>query len=95
MIKASAGGGGKGIRVAYNDKEVEEGFPAVKAEAKNSFGDDRVFIEKFRITSYNVCYTKLLRDTSKRGMPITMARAFVPPRASISFMLAASPKETR
>ena len=47
MIKASAGGGGKGIRVAANDKEVEEGFPAVKAEAKASFGDDRVFIEKF------------------------------------------------
>ncbi|MFN4225256.1 MAG: acetyl-CoA carboxylase biotin carboxylase subunit [Hyphomonas sp.] len=47
MIKASAGGGGKGIRVAYNDKEVEEGFPAVRAEAKSSFGDDRVFIEKF------------------------------------------------
>jgi propionyl-CoA carboxylase alpha chain len=47
MIKASAGGGGKGIRVASNDKEVEEGFPAVKAEAKSSFGDDRVFIEKF------------------------------------------------
>ena len=47
MIKASAGGGGKGIRVAYNDKETEEGFPAVKAEAKAAFGDDRVFIEKF------------------------------------------------
>ena len=47
MIKASAGGGGKGIRVAYNDKEVKEGFPAVKAEAKASFGDDRIFIEKF------------------------------------------------
>jgi propionyl-CoA carboxylase alpha chain len=47
MIKASAGGGGKGIRVAANDKEVEEGFPAVKAEAKASFGDDRIFIEKF------------------------------------------------
>ncbi|WP_300395273.1 acetyl/propionyl/methylcrotonyl-CoA carboxylase subunit alpha [Henriciella sp.] len=47
MIKASAGGGGKGIRVAYNDKEVQEGFPAVKAEAKSSFGDDRIFIEKF------------------------------------------------
>jgi len=47
MIKASAGGGGKGIRVAYNDKDVQEGFPAVKAEAKASFGDDRVFIEKF------------------------------------------------
>ncbi|MGE0828894.1 MAG: acetyl-CoA carboxylase biotin carboxylase subunit [Hyphomonadaceae bacterium] len=47
MIKASAGGGGKGIRVAENRKEVEEGFPAVRAEAKNAFGDDRIFIEKF------------------------------------------------
>jgi propionyl-CoA carboxylase alpha chain len=47
MIKASAGGGGKGIRVAWSRKDVEEGFPAVKAEAKSSFGDDRIFIEKF------------------------------------------------
>ena len=47
MIKASAGGGGKGIRIADNDKDVEEGFPAVKAEAMASFGDDRIFIEKF------------------------------------------------
>lgn len=47
MIKASAGGGGKGIRIAHNDTEVEEGFPAVKAEAQNAFGDDRIFIEKF------------------------------------------------
>ena len=47
MLKASAGGGGKGIRVAWNQKDVEEGFPAVKAEAKSSFGDDRIFIEKF------------------------------------------------
>jgi len=47
MIKASAGGGGKGIRVAYNKKDVEEGFPAVRAEAKGAFGDDRIFIEKF------------------------------------------------
>ncbi|MAP94268.1 MAG: acetyl/propionyl-CoA carboxylase subunit alpha [Ponticaulis sp.] len=47
MIKASAGGGGKGIRVAYSAEEVLEGFPAVRAEAKNAFGDDRVFIEKF------------------------------------------------
>jgi propionyl-CoA carboxylase alpha chain len=47
MIKASAGGGGKGIRVAYNRREVEEGFPAVRAEAKGAFGDDRTFIEKF------------------------------------------------
>jgi propionyl-CoA carboxylase alpha chain len=47
MIKASAGGGGKGIRVAWNRKDVEEGFPAVRSEAKSSFGDDRIFIEKF------------------------------------------------
>ncbi|WP_293907942.1 acetyl/propionyl/methylcrotonyl-CoA carboxylase subunit alpha [Phenylobacterium sp.] len=47
MLKASAGGGGKGIRIAWNRKDVEEGFPAVKAEAKASFGDDRIFIEKF------------------------------------------------
>src|SRR3569832_2436407 len=47
MIEASAGGGGKGIRVAGNRKDVEEGFPAVRAEAKASFGDDRIFIEKF------------------------------------------------
>ncbi|MBU2362146.1 MAG: acetyl/propionyl/methylcrotonyl-CoA carboxylase subunit alpha [Alphaproteobacteria bacterium] len=47
MLKASAGGGGKGIRVAWNRKDVEEGFSAVRAEAKSSFGDDRIFIEKF------------------------------------------------
>ncbi len=47
MIKASAGGGGKGLRVAWNDADVEEGFPATQREGKNSFGDDRVFIEKF------------------------------------------------
>ena len=47
MIKASAGGGGKGLRVAYNDKEAFEGFSACRNEARNSFGDDRVFIEKF------------------------------------------------
>jgi propionyl-CoA carboxylase alpha chain len=47
MIKASAGGGGKGLRVAFNDKEAFEGFGSCRNEAKNSFGDDRVFIEKF------------------------------------------------
>jgi propionyl-CoA carboxylase alpha chain len=47
MIKASAGGGGKGLRVAFNDKEAHEGFSSCRNEAKNSFGDDRVFIEKF------------------------------------------------
>jgi propionyl-CoA carboxylase alpha chain len=47
MIKASAGGGGKGLRVAHNDQEAFEGFTACRTEAMNSFGDDRVFIEKF------------------------------------------------
>ncbi len=47
MIKASAGGGGKGLRVAFNDTEAFDGFAACRSEAKNSFGDDRVFIEKF------------------------------------------------
>ncbi len=47
MIKASAGGGGKGLRLARNDREAHEGFAACRAEAKNAFGDDRVFIEKF------------------------------------------------
>jgi propionyl-CoA carboxylase alpha chain len=47
MIKASAGGGGKGMRVAYNETEVKEGFKSAVNEAISSFGDDRVFIEKF------------------------------------------------
>ena len=47
MIKASAGGGGKGLRVAFNDKEALDGFTACQNEARNSFGDDRIFIEKF------------------------------------------------
>jgi len=47
MIKASAGGGGKGLRVAFNDQEAFEGFSSCKTEARNAFGDDRVFIEKF------------------------------------------------
>ena len=47
MIKASAGGGGKGLRVAFNSKEAFEGFTSCRNEARNSFGDDRVFIEKF------------------------------------------------
>ncbi len=47
MIKASAGGGGKGLRVAFNDKETFDGFTSCRNEARASFGDDRVFIEKF------------------------------------------------
>ncbi|WP_027487647.1 acetyl-CoA carboxylase biotin carboxylase subunit [Allorhizobium undicola] len=47
MIKASAGGGGKGMRIAWNAEEAREGFQSSKNEAKNAFGDDRIFIEKF------------------------------------------------
>ncbi len=47
MMKASAGGGGKGMRLAWSEKDVREGFDSVKREGLNSFGDDRVFIEKF------------------------------------------------
>ncbi len=47
MMKASAGGGGKGMRLAYDEKDVREGFEATKREGLSSFGDDRVFIEKF------------------------------------------------
>ena len=47
MIKASAGGGGKGLRVAFNDQEAHEGFASCKTEALSAFGDDRVFIEKY------------------------------------------------
>ncbi len=47
MIKASAGGGGKGMRIAWDEKEVGDGFDRARSEAKSSFGDDRVFIERF------------------------------------------------
>jgi len=47
MIKASAGGGGKGMRVAYDEREAKDGFRSASNEARSSFGDDRVFIEKF------------------------------------------------
>jgi propionyl-CoA carboxylase alpha chain len=47
MIKASAGGGGKGMRIAHDDKSAIEGYRMAKAEAKSSFADDRILIEKF------------------------------------------------
>ncbi len=47
MIKASAGGGGKGMRIAHSDDEVDEGFTAAQNEARGAFGDDRIFVEKF------------------------------------------------
>jgi propionyl-CoA carboxylase alpha chain len=54
MIKASAGGGGKGMRIAHSTSEVAEGFNLAKAEAKSSFGDDRVFIEKFIVNPRHI-----------------------------------------
>ncbi|MDD9841699.1 MAG: acetyl/propionyl/methylcrotonyl-CoA carboxylase subunit alpha [Alphaproteobacteria bacterium] len=61
MLKASAGGGGKGMRLAYNDVEAREGFQSSKNEAANSFGDDRIFIEKF-ITQPRHIEIQLLGD---------------------------------
>jgi propionyl-CoA carboxylase alpha chain len=54
MIKASAGGGGKGMRIAHSRKEVFEGFERARSEAKSSFGDDRVFVEKFIVNPRHV-----------------------------------------
>src|ERR1700729_1032931 len=54
MIKASAGGGGKGMRIAHAREEVAEGFARARSEAKSSFGDDRVFVEKFIVNPRHV-----------------------------------------
>ncbi len=54
MIKASAGGGGKGMRIANTREEVAEGFARAKSEAKSSFGDDRVFVEKFIVNPRHI-----------------------------------------
>ena len=54
MIKASAGGGGKGMRIAWSEKEVADGFNASRSEAKASFGDDRMFIEKFIVNPRHI-----------------------------------------
>ena len=62
MIKASAGGGGKGMRISWNDADTIEGFQASKNEAKSSFGDDRIFIEKF-VTQPRHIEIQVLADT--------------------------------
>ncbi len=62
MIKASAGGGGKGMRIAWNDEEAREGFERSKSEAASSFGDDRIFIEKF-VTEPRHIEIQVLGDT--------------------------------
>ncbi|SEK59496.1 acetyl-CoA carboxylase biotin carboxylase subunit [Pacificibacter marinus] len=67
MIKASAGGGGKGMRVAYNDDEAREGFQSSKNEAASSFGDDRIFIEKF-VTQPRHIEIQVLCDSHGNGI---------------------------
>ena len=67
MIKASAGGGGKGMRIAWNDDEAREGFQSSKNEAANSFGDDRIFIEKF-ITQPRHIEIQVLCDSHGNGI---------------------------
>ena len=69
MIKASAGGGGKGMRIAYNAKETEEGFALARSEAKSSFGDDRVFIEKFIENPRHIEIQVLGRQARQRHPP--------------------------
>ena len=67
MIKASAGGGGKGMRIAWNDTEAREGFQSSKNEAANSFGDDRIFIEKF-VTQPRHIEIQVLCDSHGNGV---------------------------
>jgi propionyl-CoA carboxylase alpha chain len=67
MIKASAGGGGKGMRIAWTDEEAREGFQLSKNEAANSFGDDRIFIEKF-VTQPRHIEIQVLCDSHGNGV---------------------------
>ncbi|WP_377190099.1 ATP-binding protein [Ruegeria meonggei] len=67
MIKASAGGGGKGMRIAWTDEEAREGFQSSKNEAANSFGDDRIFIEKF-VTQPRHIEIQVLCDSHGNGV---------------------------
>jgi propionyl-CoA carboxylase alpha chain len=67
MLKASAGGGGKGMRIAWNDDEAREGFQSSKNEAASSFGDDRIFIEKF-VTQPRHIEIQVLCDSHGNGI---------------------------
>ncbi|MAM26005.1 MAG: acetyl/propionyl-CoA carboxylase subunit alpha [Rhodobacteraceae bacterium] len=67
MLKASAGGGGKGMRIAWNDAEAREGYQSSKNEAANSFGDDRIFIEKF-VTQPRHIEIQVLCDSHGNGI---------------------------
>ncbi len=67
MLKASAGGGGKGMRIAWNDAEAREGFQSSKNEAASSFGDDRIFVEKF-VTQPRHIEIQVLCDAHGNGI---------------------------
>ncbi|GAA6195568.1 acetyl-CoA carboxylase biotin carboxylase subunit [Pseudophaeobacter arcticus] len=67
MLKASAGGGGKGMRIAWDDEEAREGFQSSKNEAASSFGDDRIFIEKF-VTQPRHIEIQVLCDAHGNGI---------------------------
>ena len=67
LVKAAAGGGGKGMRIAWNDEEAREGFQSSKNEAANSFGDDRIFIEKF-VTQPRHIEIQVLCDSHGNGV---------------------------
>src|SRR5258707_8094738 len=79
MIKASAGGGGKGMRIAHSTSEVAEGFGLAKAEAKSSFGDDRVFIEKFIVDPRHI-EIQGLGDKHGKAIYLGERECSIPPR---------------
>ena len=65
MIKASAGGGGKGMRIVYKKEDLKELLRSAKSEAKNAFGDDRIFIEKY-IENLDILKSKFLETNMVR-----------------------------
>ena len=74
MIKASAGGGGKGMRVAWNDKEARENFRLCKGEAASSFGDDRLLVEKFIDNPRHIEFQVNICDRTKKKYRITFIK---------------------
>src|SRR6202045_3852913 len=71
MIKASAGGGGKGMRIAHSKAEVAEGFARARSEAKSSFGNDRVFIERFRWSAAGTATSSISASANARSSAAT------------------------
>ncbi|MZR14882.1 acetyl-CoA carboxylase biotin carboxylase subunit [Maritimibacter sp. DP07] len=97
MIKASAGGGGKGMRIAWNDDEAREGFQSSKNEAASSFGDDRIFIEKF-VTQPRHIEIQVLCDQHGNGVYLNERECSIQRRNQKVIEEAPSPfldKETR